>query len=257
MKNSISGRSLCERTSLGFLVSFADNGVLETVAMDWDWVWIDCQHGTHTLNSMRSCVDAANAWGIPGIVRVPCLDEGAILHALDAGAAGVMVPMVDTPEAAAAAVDAAKFPPLGRRSFGSQRLLIREGAGYGPRSNRDTLVMVQIETATALANVAAIAAVPGVDVVFLSPFDLAVSLGHEPGQPWPDGELAGIMDTFASVTRDSGTAWGAYLPQPAEARRAMQRGCQLLCVTTDVALLRAGSRSKAEVANTDRETVTG
>lgn len=254
MKTIISGRGLCEEhTALGFIVTFADPGVLEAVAPDWDWVWIDCQHGTHNAASMRGCLDAANAWEIPAIVRVPCLDEGAILHALDYGAAGVMVPMVDTPEAAAAAASAAKFPPLGRRSFGSQRLMIREGAEYGPRSNLDTLLVVQIETATALANVAEIAAVPGVDVFFLSPFDLAVSLGHEPGKPWPDNQLESIMETFAGVARETGKAWGAYLPAPAEAELGMKHGCQLLSVATEAALLRDGSRCKADGARADRE----
>jgi 2-keto-3-deoxy-L-rhamnonate aldolase RhmA len=164
---------------------------------------LDGEHG-FALRDLPVLVLAAQGAGIVPIVRVPGHERGFLLQALEAGAGGVQVPMVESAAEAARLVQETKYAPLGRRGFsGATR-----AARYGTRTsrevaeagNRDTLLVVQLETARAVANAAEIAAVPGVDVVFVGPADLAQSMGLEPpaGNPTDPALLETMRRTFTA-----------------------------------------------------------
>ena len=219
---------------------------VEALAHDWDWLWLDDQHGLFDRQTMRACVAACNACGTPCVVRVPALNEGDILHALDAGADGVMVPLIETAAEAQAAAAAAKFPPLGRRSIGSPRLMVRQGGfAYAKNANRETLLLAQIETAKGLDNVAEIAAVDGIDALLVGPADLAVSLGCTPGEPMPPAVLEDVLGKVATAASTHGRRLTAFLTDPEAVRVGMRHGCAMMAVTTDLGMLRERSRATA------------
>jgi len=153
-------------------------GVIERIGPDWDWIWLDGQHGqlggyTEILNLVRAC----NLINRPAFVRVPGHDAGVIGLSLDMNVVGVIVPQVDTVEQAQAVVRAAKFPPLGNRSYGARRNIDFNGRLYSDTANEETMLICQIESPEALENVDALAAVPGVDGLFLGADDLFLRRG--------------------------------------------------------------------------------
>lgn len=161
----------------------------------WDLVCIDAEHGGMGLETIDSMIRGAEAAGVPAIVRVPEVGP-EIARVLDLGATGILVPRVESADQAAEVVDRARFTPLGSRGAGPGRA---SGYGYAipeyVRSANDRIVVaVQIETAAGLANVAEITAVSGIDVVFIGPIDLSVSLGVALGGPEHEAAMRTIFD---------------------------------------------------------------
>lgn len=150
----------------------------------FDFVMLDAEHGL-ALNNLPALIGAADAADIPAIVRVPDHSRAYLNWALEAGAGGVQVPMVDTPDQAAALVRETKFAPVGARGFSNATRAADFGRidalDYAEIANREVLLCVQLETKTSLENAQEIAQVAGVDMVFIGPADLAQSLGY-PGQ---------------------------------------------------------------------------
>jgi 4-hydroxy-2-oxoheptanedioate aldolase len=154
--------------------------------LGFDWVLIDCEHGAISLESLDALAVAADAAGIAAIVRPPSNDPVAIARVLDRGVQGVQIPHIDTPDDARRAVAAAKYHPLGERGLAPGTRTSGYGLAFEPpefvaQSNRDVLVVAQIEHKDAVANLEAIVAVEGIDVFFVGTTDLSLSLGH-PGQ---------------------------------------------------------------------------
>ncbi|RAV76533.1 HpcH/HpaI aldolase family protein, partial [Aerococcus loyolae] len=149
--------------------------------LGFDWVLIDMQHGGMDYQMAVDMIRAIDLAGVAPIVRVPWNDPGIIGRVLDAGALGLVIPMIETVEDARRAVDACLYPPAGRRSFGPVRVALRDGNGYFATANDRVAVIPMIETSAALAAVDEIAGLPGVDAVFVGPFDLSVALGLPPG----------------------------------------------------------------------------
>jgi 4-hydroxy-2-oxoheptanedioate aldolase len=221
-------------------------GIVERIGSEWDWIWIDAQHGQHDYNSILGCVRASDLVKTPSIVRVPSHDYGAIGLALDAGASGVMVPMVNTAGEASAVVKAAKFPPLGSRSFGGRRPIDLYGRSYAHSANKETLLIVQIETEEGLANVDEIASVPGVDVVFFGPDDMALQLSIPMDQERKVDFFSSTMEKISHAASNYGIIAGTVTASPEMVEIAMKMG-YLLCVgTSDVVLLAGGSKRTRE-----------
>lgn len=172
---------------LGLLMMYPSPGALERIGQDWDWIWIDAQHGQLGYQDTVAMVRACNLIDRPAFVRVPWLEPGHIGLVLDMGADGVIVPCVDTPEMARAAVRVAKFPPVGGRSYGGRRAIDRQGRNYSNTANQDVLLVVQIESPEAIDNVDAIAATDGVDALFLGTDDIILHRGVSP-QPGYAGQ---------------------------------------------------------------------
>jgi 4-hydroxy-2-oxoheptanedioate aldolase len=179
----------------------------------FDWVLIDCEHGSISLETVELMAMAAEAAGITAIVRPPKNDPEIIVQYMDRGVAGLQAPHINTASEARQVVAAVKYHPLGARSLA----VGTRSAGYGfnidlaeytAQANRDTLVCVQIEDKEALDNIADIAAVEGVDVLFVGPSDLSQSLGYpgQSGHPVVREAMDRAFAAIAAAGRASGTA---------------------------------------------------
>ena len=165
----------------------------------YDFVLLDMEHGTTTFETLPHLIRAANVVGVCPVVRVPRGTDIWIDQALDVGAGAVMIPQIDTAEQARAAVSAAKFSPVGTR--GTCRFVRSAGFGAVPGSEyfskaQDTVVILQAEGQKAVENLDEIMAVPGVDVIFVGPYDLSSSLGHVGEIDHPD-VVASIKEIIA------------------------------------------------------------
>jgi len=192
------------KPAFGLSVMIPSPQIVESApGMGFDWVLIDCEHGTIGLETMELMIMAAEAAGVTPIVRPPTNATGDILRAMDRGAQGVQVPHVNTAAQARAAVEAVKFHPQGQRSLA----VGTRASGYGFRgsmgefvaeANRQTLVCVQIEDQEALPHLAEILEVQGVDVFFIGPSDLSQSMGY-PGNPKAPAVADAIESALASI----------------------------------------------------------
>jgi 2-keto-3-deoxy-L-rhamnonate aldolase RhmA len=192
------------KAALGLSVMIPSAQTVEMAGgLGFDWVLIDCEHGTITIETVELMIMAAEASGITPIVRPRSNDPHDILEAMDRGAAGVQVPHVSSRADAVRAVEAVKFHPMGGRSLAAGT----RASGYGYRSsagdfvaaaNRETLVCVQIEDEAALGNVDDMLGVEGVDVFFIGPSDLSQSMGY-PGNPKAEPVAKAIESTLAKI----------------------------------------------------------
>ena len=194
-----------------------------------DFVCIDQEHSAIPSDTLENMLRAAAVHRVPALVRVPGLDAMLIAKALDSGADGVLVPHVSTEEDARHVVRASRFPPEGRRGAGPGR-----SAGYGrdiPRSvesaRRGTLVGIQLETVEALANLPAILAVPGIDLAFIGPGDLGVSL-KAAGRSCPDA-LGDAIEMVLKGAAEAGVPAGIFCMTRAEAEKWTDRLGLVIC----------------------------
>lgn len=218
----------------------------------FDWVLIDMQHGCMDYETALSMIRAIDLTSAVPIVRVPWNDPGIIGRVLDAGALGVVIPMIQTVEDAQRAVDACLYPPLGRRSFGPVRVGLRDGQGYFMEANARVAVIPMIETKEALAAVEEIAKVPGVDALFVGPFDLSIALGLPPGDN--DGKPA-FDAAIAKVSKAAKAAniATAVLSNSKVAPLRIEQGFQMISVTTDIAALQMAIRSDLQTVHSSQK----
>ena len=169
----------------GFAAEVMAQGV---AGLTWDSLTVDMQHGVQDYNSAVPCWQAIATTSVTPLVRVPWLDEGIIMKSLDAGALGVICPMINTAAQAKRLVEACRYPPLGQRSFGPIRAGFY-GADYQPSANASIVVMAMIETQEALDNLDAILSTPGLDGVYVGPADLSLSLTGKVGFDHAEGTV--------------------------------------------------------------------
>lgn len=204
----------------------------------FDVVIVDTQHGAASEAALLPLLQALDATGTPALVRVPWLDAARIMRAVDLGAAGVVVPMVNTTADAERAVAAMRYPPRGFRSFGPvRRWYSSDGAAADP------LCLVMIETSEALANLEAIAATPGLDGLLVGPVDLGLSLGHGLSL-----EMAPeVMDAIAAVAeacRKHGLICASVSFGPDNAALQLGRGVTFLATGSDSLFMRRAAEAE-------------
>ena len=234
--------SLPDRKPLfGLCISYSSPGIIERIGPDWDWIWIDGQHSEPHRGDLPNLVRACDLIRRPVVVRTSGHDYGSIGHILDSGAAGVIVPCVDTEEQAHALVQAAKFPPLGGRSYGSRRIVDLRGRNYSDTANENTLLIAQIESPLAITNVEAIAAVPGVDALFLGPDDIMLRRGLPMSMPRTPETLGDDMRAVIAAARRHGKRAVAVAVTPEMIRFAIELGYDLVTAGSDVGFLSKGS----------------
>jgi 4-hydroxy-2-oxoheptanedioate aldolase len=225
--------------------TLTDPLVAELLArQDFDGVTMDMQHGLHDIRSVGECLSALALAGKPGLVRVPLGDNATASRALDLGAAGVIAPMINSAAEAAAFVAAAKYSPLGERSWGPSRALAlsgRSGPAHLAASNAETLAIVMIETERALAALDDILAVPGVDGAFVGPSDLSVSLSAGKKVAPADAALDAPLATVVRATAAAGKIACIYAGNAERARYALSLGFRLVVVGADTGYLAAGA----------------
>lgn len=196
-----------------------------------DWVCIDTQHGLIGYDVMLPMLQAIAAGGVPSFVRVQWNEPGAIMKALDAGAGGVIVPMVNSVEEAKAVVGACRYPPNGYRSMGPIRARAIGGEWRLP------ICVVMIETVEAVNRADEILAVPGIDAVFVGPNDLAVSAGLDSGYDGRHPEHRRLIEAVAKAARAHGVVAGIMCGSPEVALQWHKAGYQMLALDSDTRLL--------------------
>ncbi len=229
--------------SVGAWINLPDLHIAETLArMDFDWLCFDLQHGLLSYSHLLSLIPAISATNVTPLVRVADHSASGIGRALDAGAQGVIVPIIDTPEQAAAAVAACRYPPQGMRSCGPMRGLMTDGFAYLASANDEIACITMIETAKGLENVEAIAATEGLSALFVGPADLCFGLGIMPGD-FANPKFTDAIERIVAAARTAGIAVGLFGYSPDTAHSAKDQGFNFVSAGTDIAFLRQGAAS--------------
>lgn len=220
-----------------------------------DYVSCDQQHGVIDYGVLVSMFQAIRAGGSTPLTRVVQNDPGAIMKALDAGAAGVIVPMVSTAAQGAQAVMACRYPPTGIRSFGPVRASVVLGSSDVAELQR-SLCLVMIETAEGLENVDAIAGAPGVDGIYIGPADLSLGLGLAPAFDRPEPEFKAAIRMILEACQRHDIIPGIQCTGGAMARKYQELGFRMITVASDASLLRQRINAELALARGD-EVATG
>jgi 4-hydroxy-2-oxoheptanedioate aldolase len=241
------GQRLRSETVFAFWSVVPNQHLVEAVTRSgYGGIVMDAQHGLHDFASIERLVPSIVSCGAGALVRLPLGDLALGARALDVGCAAVIVPMVNTADEAKAAVAAMKYPPMGARSYGPLRGLAYSGLermDYVHRANHITTLFAMVETETALRNLDAIAAVEGIDGLFVGPNDLAVSLtrghGADPANPL-------VMQAVEKVRLQCvrrGKIAGIYANTPELARDYAGRGYRLVAMGNEISFASAGAKA--------------
>ena len=243
-------QNLRERLSTGkpFLFSWMSMAGAQLAGqiarLPFDGVTLDMQHGMMDFGDAAAMIGAISAAGKPAIVRVLWNDPGLVGQALDAGAAAVIAPMVNSRAQAEALVKSAKYPPMGQRSWGGYTMVqtakMTPGE-YLAQANKVTLVFAMIETREALEAVEEIASVPGLDGLFVGPSDLSIALSNGAGINKTADYTLAAMDKVAAACRRNNLFAGAFAGDAAIMNEYISRGFTFLAAAVDVDLMRIGA----------------
>jgi len=244
IENRVKRRLQQDLPVIGHWLSFPCPAVAELLsAFEPDWLVVDTEHGPSSWETVEDQLRAMRGTGVTPIVRVAGNDPALIKLALDRGAMGVIVPLVSSPEEARRAVLASRYPPEGIRGVAGTRAS-RYGlelAEYFAAWNREALVICQVETLPGLEQAEEIAAVEGVDVLFVGPNDLSASVGHFRRFEAPEYEEA--VQRVLAAARRRGKAAGYLASDPEEALRRIAQGFRFVGIGSDSRLLAAAASS--------------
>jgi 4-hydroxy-2-oxoheptanedioate aldolase len=244
-------RVLAGEATLGTFIGTASPVVAEVcAAAGFDWLLLDLEHGSGGEEQVRATVPAAAAYGVPTLVRVESHARIRAGRVLDAGAAGVMFPRLDTAEQARTAVTHLHYPPRGVRGVATYNRACRFGLDLGAleRADDQILCMVQIESARAVEAAEEIAAVDGVDVLFVGPRDLSHDLGV-PGQVTAPAFLEALEKVRLAAARH-GKACGLLVPDGAAAEARIAEGWTFITIGSDSTLLATNAMAQLTRART-------
>jgi 2-keto-3-deoxy-L-rhamnonate aldolase RhmA len=217
-------------------------------AAGYDFVFIDMEHGNYNMETVADLIRGAKSAGMATIIRVPRLETFFISRVLDAGAEGIMVPMISTKEQAEEIVRYSKYTPLGQRGFGNQT----GQTDYRPlktldfmkEANEHTLIVAQIETREAIENVDSILSVEGIDVGLIGPNDLSISLGM-PDQMGSE-ILTKAIDKVVEMAKKKGKATGIHIGNIEAIKKWRAKGMTVLAYSTDIGFMYNASKSSLE-----------
>lgn len=236
-----------DRPQVGMWVSTASAYCAEICAgSGLDWLLIDAEHSPNDLRSVLAQLQAVAAYPVHPVVRPPIGDPVLIKQLLDIGVQSLLVPMVESQDAARRMVEATRYPPHGIRGVGSALARAsrwNRSPGYLGSASEGITLLVQVESVAGLEALESIATEDGVDGVFIGPADLAASLGHlgEPDHP----EVVRRVDDAISTVARLGTAVGVNAFDEARAWRCIELGCRFVLVGADVTMLARGSEELA------------
>lgn len=236
LENETKAKLAAGGTVFGCFTRYAEGNVVELIGLSgFDFVIFDGEHGTLEPRAIEDLTRAANARGITPIARVTTNQPQIILRYLDTGVHGIHVPWVNDVAQVEAAVRSAKYGPRGIRGLAGSRAsdwgFGESVADYTARANRETMVIIHIETAEAVAAAADYAAVDDVDVLFIGPTDLSHSLGHPGDVSHPD--VVAAMETVAEAVVPSDKVLGIYAGTPETALRWKERGARYFATGVD------------------------
>ncbi len=215
----------------------------ETMAhQGWDSLTIDMQHGVIDYAAMVTMLQAVSTTAtVPG-VRVPWLEPGIVMKSLDAGAYGIICPMVNTREDAQRLVAYTHYAPQGARSFGPVRAALYGGDDYAAKANETVVAFAMIETAQALDNLDAILSVEGLDAIYIGPSDLSLALGCKPVFDDVDPPVAQAIDHIVARAKAHGVVAGVHNGRADVARARVGKGFRFVTLGSDARLLASGSQ---------------
>jgi 4-hydroxy-2-oxoheptanedioate aldolase len=209
----------------------------------WDTLTVDLQHGVVDYQAMVTMLQAISTTPTVPLVRVPWLEPGILMKTLDAGAYGVICPMVSTREDAQKLVAYTSYAPMGTRSFGPVRALLYGGADYPQYANETIVRFAMIETAQALDNLDDILSVEGLDAIYIGPSDLSLALGCTPTFDDVDPKAAQAIDHILARAKAHGVVAGIHNGAPEAALKRIAKGFQFVTVGSDARLMAAGAQA--------------
>ena len=199
----------------------------------WDSLVIDMQHGMIDYGVMVTMLQGISTTGVVPLARVPWSDPARIMKILDAGAYGVICPMINTAQEAEAMVRACKYPPRGYRSWGPVRASLYAGSDYGDHANVETIVMPMIETAEALKNLDEILSVDGVDAIYVGPSDLSLAMGLKPRLDQTDPPVVDAQKKIAAACKRHNVIAGIHNATATYALKMIAEGYQFVTLASD------------------------
>ncbi|MCU6671310.1 aldolase/citrate lyase family protein [Enterobacteriaceae bacterium H4N4] len=223
----------------------------------YDAITVDLQHGMIDFASALTMLQAISATPAVPLVRVSDNDPAQIMRMLDAGAYGIICPMISTPEEARRFVAACRYPPLGNRSFGPARGLLYGGADYPQHANNEILTLAMIETREGLANLDAILATDGLDGVFIGPNDLSLTLTGSASAESRHPEMLAAVERVVSRCRQTHKLAGIFCTSGDAAARRISEGFQFVTPANDVMQLGRASREAIAQARGNAIPTTG
>jgi 4-hydroxy-2-oxoheptanedioate aldolase len=252
--NHLKSRIRTGKPSFGALLNFGDPLVAEMMAATgYEWLMVDTEHGPIDLATLATMFAVITRYPVAPLVRVPSLDLNEVKRVLDAGAWGVMAPMMKTREDAELLVAACKYPPQGVRSLGSGRFAMSfktDTQTYFQRANDEVMVIVQIEHADAIKNIDAMLSVPGVDACYVGPNDLMASMGLAPSLEPPYKEFEEAMQLVLKTAQKHGVAAGIHCATPATVNRRIAEGWLMTGLANDQRLLQSAAQAARAAVKT-------
>jgi 4-hydroxy-2-oxoheptanedioate aldolase len=203
----------------------------------WDSLCIDIQHGMVDFQTAISMMQAISTTSVTPIVRVPWNEPGIIMKCLDAGAYGVICPMINTRADAERLVATCHYPPAGFRSCGPTRAALYGGSDYQAKANETIVVFAMIETAEALANIDSILDTPGLDAIFIGPNDLAISLGLPNSLDPTVSKVVEAIDRILAACKRHGVKAGIHTGSGANAKAMIAKGFDFVTILSEVRIL--------------------
>jgi 4-hydroxy-2-oxoheptanedioate aldolase len=214
----------------------------------WDSVTIDLQHGAVGYQAAVDMMTAISTTAAVPMVRVPWNEPIMTAKLLDAGAYGIICPMINTKAEAESLVSFCRYPPRGARSLGPNRAVLYGGADYAQHANEEILIFAMVETREALHNLQDIVAVDGLDGVYVGPSDLSLSFGKPPSLDPQDAEILGAIKHICEVTRHAGKIAGVHTDSAKTAIRRFGEGYQLCTILNDVRLMASAAAAQVREA---------
>lgn len=233
------------KVKIGSWITLAHPAIAEIMAKaGFDWLSVDMEHSVITIREAEELIRVINLCGVKAFVRLTSNDENLIKRIMDAGADGVIVPMVKTPQEAKDAVNAVKYPPVGTRGVGLAR-----AQGYGVTFdayknwvNKESQVIIQIEHIDAVNQLDDIFSVPGIDGYIIGPYDLSASMG-KPGQ-FADSDVQAAIEKTKQLAKKYNIPGGIHIiePNPEELQQRIDEGNQFIAYSMDTRMLDVSCR---------------
>lgn len=215
---------------------------------DFDSITIDMQHGLVDYQTALNMLQVISASGKTPMVRVPWNEPGIIMKSLDAGALGIICPMINTPEDAANFVSTTKYAPVGSRSSGPTRAIMVHGPNYHDEANDNIISLAMIETVEALNNVEKIAATEGLTGIYIGPSDLSISMGFKPGLDRVESEIIKAIKRIENACIDNNIKVGIHCLSPSYLKDKLSHGYHLATLASDVRIYAEGISNKLKEA---------
>ena len=207
---------------------------------DFDSITIDMQHGLVDYQMALNMLQVISGSGKTPMVRVPWNEPGIIMKSLDAGALGIICPMINTPQDATNFVGATKYAPVGHRSSGPTRAMMVHGPEYHNESNDNIISLAMIETVEALDNVEKIAATEGLTGIYIGPSDLSISMGYKPGLDRSEPEMVEAIKRIETACINNNIKVGIHCLSPSYVKDKLSNGYNLATLASDVRIYSAG-----------------